>query len=213
VLSLIWQNCYTNYRVRIEPGHVAAHQERSDKTLTKGEISLIGSVISQELIRAILERYTLPWEGIHGVSHWARVLENGRRLSEVTGARREIVELFAVFHDSQRINEGIDDGHGRRGSELARILRGVAYETGDEAFTLLGWACDLHTDGYMDGDVTLRTCWHADRLDLGRVQITPRPEKLCTEGARNPGLFQWAVKRGETFFVPDLVSKEWGLRL
>ena len=132
---------------------------------------------------------------------------------ETTGAERDIVELFAVFHDSQRINEGVDDGHDRRGSELARDLRGVVYELDDEAFGLLIKACDLHTEGYLDGDVTLRTCWDADRLDLGRVGITPRAEKLCTEGAKDPGLLTWAAKRSERFFVPDLVSKEWGLRL
>jgi uncharacterized protein len=174
---------------------------------------LKGSVVTRELIQTILERYTLPWEGTHGVPHWARVLENGRRLSETTGARRDIVELFAVFHDSQRINEGIDDGHGRRGAELARGLRGVAYDLGDEAFTLLIQACDLHTEGYLDGDVTLRTCWDADRLDLARVGITPRVEKLCTDGARNPGVLQWAIERSERFFVPELVSEEWGLQL
>jgi uncharacterized protein len=170
-------------------------------------------MISHELIQSILERYTLPLEGTHGVPHWARVLENGRRLSDTTGARREIVELFAVFHDSQRINEGIDNGHGRRGSKLARNLRGVAYELDDKAFGLLIQACDLHTEGHLDGDITLRTCWDADRLDLGRVGITPRAEKLCTEGARDPNLLRWAVVRGETRFVPDLVSKDWGLQL
>ena len=72
------------------------------------------NMISQEMIHSILGRYALPWDGIHGVSHWARVLENGRRLSEITGARTHVVELFAVFHDSQRINEGIDDGHVQR---------------------------------------------------------------------------------------------------
>lgn len=172
-----------------------------------------GSMISQDLIQSILRRYALPLEGTHGVPHWGRVLENGRRLSETTGAQREIVELFAVFHDSGRINEGFDDGHGRRGSELAKELRGVAYELDDEAFGLLIKACDLHTEGYLDGDITLRTCWDADRLDLGRVGITPRAEKLCTEEAKDPGLLGWAFKRSEQFFVPRLVSKEWGLRL
>jgi uncharacterized protein len=170
-------------------------------------------VISQELIRSILGRYTLPWGGTHGVSHWARVLETGRRISDTTGARRDIIELFAVFHDSQRINEGIDDGHGRRGSGLARNLRGIAFNLDDKAFDLLIHACDLHTEGYLDGDITLRTCWDADRLDLGRIGITPRVEKLCTEVARDPDLLRWAVERSETRFVPDLVSKEWGLRL
>jgi len=100
-------------------------------------------MISQELIRSILESYALPWGGTHGVPHWARVLENGRRLSEVTGARSHVVNLFAVFHDSQRINEGYDDGHGRRGAELARELRGMVYELGDEDFNLLIEACNL----------------------------------------------------------------------
>ena len=53
-------------------------------------------MVPKELIRSILGWYTLPWEGTHGVPHWARVLENGRRLSEATGARGE------------RINEGVD---------------------------------------------------------------------------------------------------------
>ena len=172
-----------------------------------------GSMISQELIRSILGRYTLPWEGTHGVPHWARVLENGRRLLEVTGARRDIVELFAVIHDSQRINEVTDDGHGRRGSELARDLRGEVYELDDETFALLIKACDLHTEGCQKGDVTVRTCWDADRLDLARVGIIPRPEKLCTEEAKDPSLLNWAIERSEMFFVPDLISKEWGIRL
>jgi uncharacterized protein len=157
-------------------------------------------MISHDLIQSILRQYALSFEGIHGVPHWARVLENGRRLSEMTGAQREIVELFAVFHDSRRINEGVDDGHGRRGSELAKELRGVAYELNDDAFHILIKACDLHTEGYLDGDVTLRTCWDADRLDLSRVGITPRAEKLCTEEAKDPGLLKWAVKRSEQFF-------------
>jgi len=137
-------------------------------------------MISKELIHSILTRYALPWEGIHGVPHWARVLENGRRLSEMTEAKSDVVELFAVFHDSQRVNDGIDDGHGRRGAELARKLRGVDYDLADEDFELLMKACDLHTEGDLDGDITAQICWDADRLDLGRIGITPLKEKLCT---------------------------------
>ena len=36
------------------------------------------------IIHEILEDYALPLHGDHGVSHWARVLENGLRLSEQT---------------------------------------------------------------------------------------------------------------------------------
>lgn len=170
-------------------------------------------MISQEMVCSILACYALPWEGTHGIPHWARVLENGRRLSAITGAKVQIVELFALFHDSQRINEGFDDGHGRRGAKLARELSGVEYDISNEDFKLLIEACELHTDGLLGGDVTLQTCWDADRLDLGRVGITPLAEKLCTEGAKRPDLFKWAARRGEEQFIPNLISSEWGIRL
>ena len=38
------------------------------------------------ILQAILEDYALPLGGDHGVAHWARVLENGLKLAEVTGA-------------------------------------------------------------------------------------------------------------------------------
>ena len=170
-------------------------------------------MISHGLIESILCRYALPRDGIHGLSHWARVIENGRKLSEMTGARMRVVELFAVFHDSQRINEGIDKDHGRRGAMLATEFRGKAYELGDEDFVLFIQACELHTDGLLEGDVTLQTCWDADRLDLGRVGITPRAEKLCTDRAKEAGFFKWAVKRGEGLLVPAPVLSEWGVQL
>lgn len=54
---------------------------------------------------AVLDEYTLPTGGYHGVAHWARVLQNGLRVADVTGADREVVSLFALFHDSRRVNE------------------------------------------------------------------------------------------------------------
>ncbi len=170
-------------------------------------------MISQELIHSILGRHALPWEGTHGVPHWAMVLENGKRLSVITGGKLRVVELFAVFHDSQRINEGFGDDHGRRAAKLARDLHGIHYELDDGDVELLIQACELHTEGYLEGDITIQTCWDADRLDLGRVGSTPREEKLCTDGARDPGLLGWAIKRGEGLFLPALVSTEWGIRL
>lgn len=64
------------------------------------------------VLLAILEDYALPLRGDHGVAHWARVLENGLRLSEKTGANAEVVSLFAILHDSRRINEVTDPEHG-----------------------------------------------------------------------------------------------------
>jgi hypothetical protein len=47
-------------------------------------------------------------------------------------------------------------------------------------------ACDLHSEGHIDAPRAVQVCWDADRLDLGRVGITPLPGLLCTEAARDP---------------------------
>ncbi|MCL7983172.1 MAG: HD domain-containing protein, partial [marine benthic group bacterium] len=161
------------------------------------------------VVRAILARYPLRWDGTHGLPHWARVLETGQRLAGETGADREIVALFAVFHDSCRENEGWDDGHGRRGAELAASLRGRLFDLEPARFDMLYHACEYHTDGGTEGDVTILTCWDADRLDLGRVLITPSPEFLCTPAARRRETIDWAEARSRSGFVPEIVIREW----
>ena len=75
------------------------------------------------ILHAVLEDYALPWGGYHGVAHWARVYENGLRLAEETGAIVEVVQLFAVLHDSRRVNEHTDPDHGPRAAEFAMSLR------------------------------------------------------------------------------------------
>ena len=164
---------------------------------------------SAAIVHTILEDYALPVRGDHGVVHWVRVLENGRRLAAMTGARIEIVTLFALFHDARRINEFTDPGHGLRGAQLARSWRGNLIHLGEADFELLFEACRLHTDGLTTGDITLQTCWDADRLDLGRVGITPDPELLCTDAARE--LLDWADARATLGHEPEFVAAEWQL--
>jgi uncharacterized protein len=163
---------------------------------------------TSELIKAIRRQYQLPWRGIHGVVHWARVLENGVCLAASTGARLQVVRLFAVFHDSRRTNEGHDPGHGRCGAAFAAELRGKLFQMSDEDFELLRIACTFHTSGKTKGDVTVQTCWDADRLDLGRVGIRPHPKYLCTGAAKEPAMISWAYERSITRHVPGLVT-EW----
>lgn len=155
------------------------------------------------IVSEILRGYTLAISGVHGIVHWARVLENGLRVAASTGANREVVTLFALFHDSRRVNEGHDQDHGLRGAELAKSLRGKLFELPDREFDLLYEACRLHTDGHTMGDVTLQACWDADRLDLGRVGISPRPNRLCTDAGRE--LTRWADKRAVTGYEPEIV--------
>ncbi|HEY90090.1 MAG TPA: hypothetical protein G4N98_10250 [Thermoflexia bacterium] len=170
-------------------------------------------MITTTLLDAILSQYELPWQGIHGISHWARVLENGRRLARLTGAKLEVVELFAIFHDARRLNERRDDEHGRRGAELAARLRGAYFTLSDADFKLLETACIYHTAGLTEAEITIQTCWDADRLDLLRSGIRPAPRYLCTPAAKDPAMLSWANKRSGEYHVPALVQTEWGLEL
>ena len=128
-------------------------------------------MVNKELIRKIRGQFALDWRGIHGSPHWSRVLENGRRLSETTGARLEVVELFAFLHDSRRLNDGFDPGHGARAARFAESLQGTLFELAPDHLDLLTVACRGHSDGMMEGDPTVLTCWDADRLD-----------PICTSG-------------------------------
>ena len=161
------------------------------------------------IMKAILRSYALPVRGDHGVVHWARVFENGLRVAETNGADREVVALFALFHDSRRVNEYCDDGHGLRGGEFARSLRGSLVHLDDARFELLFEACRLHTDGHTTGDPTLLACWDADRLDLGRVGITPDPHRLCTDAARE--LLEWADRGPSSVTSRRALLASWGL--
>jgi len=166
-------------------------------------------LVTRKLLTEIANRYHGNLHGVHGLSHWARVLENGLRLSRDQAVDLRVVELFAVFHDACRINDGIDHGHGARGAELAQELRGRLFDLDDEAMDLLVDACDRHTDGKTDGPLTIRVCWDADRLDLLRCMIQPRPEKLATDMAREPGVLDWANERARAQASTELLVTRW----
>jgi len=168
-------------------------------------------LIPPALVAVVLSQYRLPRFGTHGVGHWARVLENGRRVAAASGARLQVVELFALFHDSMRRNEAHDPDHGRRGAELAWELRGHFPDLGDDGFDLLLEACSHHTDGGLTADATVGACWDADRLDLMRAGIRTNPRRLCTTAARAPALLSWAGRRARRRVLPALLQEEWGI--
>ncbi len=170
-------------------------------------------VILKPIVQAVLKDYALPLGGDHGVAHWARVLENALRLAETTGANAEVASLFAVLHDSRRINEVTDPEHGRRAAIFATELRGNLFELGDHEFGLLCRACEGHTCERTHPDVTIQTCWDSDRLDLGRVGITPHPSRLCTDIAKLPETIKWADGRATFRIVPAFALDDWGIDL
>jgi len=129
------------------------------------------------------------------------------RLAAVTGAKPEVVGYFALFHDSRRFNEGRDHNHGRRGAELAAQWRGELFDLDDESFDWLHTAYVHHADGLMAGDVSLQTCWDADRLDLERVGIRPQANRLCTDAARD--CIECASYRARRFHFDDGMRWVW----
>lgn len=151
--------------------------------------------ISTDLVDFLRRQYRLNWRGIHGAGHWIRVRAIGLRLAPVTGADATVVELFAVLHDVCREDDGFDMEHGARSAELVLEvcddLLGIAREQAE----LLAYACRYHTHGSTEADVTVQTCWDADRLDLGRVGIRPDPRYLCTTAARRTEMIEWAHAR------------------
>ncbi len=162
------------------------------------------------LLGLVLGQYRLSPAGTHGVSHWARVLENARRLAPFTGADLQVLELFALFHDACRLNEGIDPQHGPR---AARLLSGIRSEVplDDGRFALLVQACACHTRGPRPGaPVTVLTCLDADRLDIPRVGMAVRTGLLFSDAARDPDTISWATRRARRREVPELCLAEWG---
>jgi len=119
---------------------------------------------------------------LHGLSHWKQVEYNGLLLARETGADIAVVRLFALFHDSKRVNDGHDVVHGARGAEFAKTcFEEHRFEITQEQFDKLYHACKFHTTERRSGDATIDTCYDADRLDLGRVWITLDPLKMATD--------------------------------
>jgi uncharacterized protein len=147
------------------------------------------------VVKSAKERFRLDLRGIHGVAHWQRVRENGLRIAKHTRANKVVVELFAFLHDCCREDDRADPDHGERAAEFAASLRGTVVHLDDEDFSLLYEAIENHQAGWTKGDITVITCWDADRLDLGRIGIRPSPHYLGTEFARRPETIRWAYKR------------------
>jgi uncharacterized protein len=147
----------------------------------------------------VVGQLALGPDTIHGPDHWRRVERNGLYLAAHSGARVDVVRLFAVLHDARRLDEGADPEHGRRAAAYARELRGWLFELDDAGFELLFQACHGHVDVKQTDEQTIGTCLDADRLDLRRVYIPPDPRFLSTDAAR-------AIARSRQFHLIDSVE-------
>jgi uncharacterized protein len=167
------------------------------------------------LLRFLRREFRLDWYGVHGAAHWARVRMNGLAMAEVNGARRDVVELFAWLHDCRRRHEGRDREHGARAADLIAGLNGELFQLDPTGLEKLVYACRHHSDGLTEADLTIQTCWDADRLDLARVGVWPDPVRLCTDVARDPDLMEQAIWRSigeDDSETPAVAISSWSWR-
>lgn len=125
-----------------------------------------------------------PASNEHGLPHWSRVWANGQEIARLIGSTSinwDVIAWFAFLHDSCRLNDHGDPGHGPRASQLASRLReqGILV-LADQDFKHLCLAMEDHSKGLMEGPPVVRICWDADRLDLLRVGVIPDPKRMCT---------------------------------
>ena len=118
---------------------------------------------------------------VHGPPHWNRVEKNGLELAAETSADETVVRLFAILHDTCRLNDDKDPGHGPRAADMLGTLIGILLTLDPHRLILLEQAIRHHTDGLTSDDPTIGTCWDADRLDLGRVGKNPEARYMSTE--------------------------------
>ena len=136
------------------------------------------------ILPAIRKQFRLNWWGHHGVRHWARVRRNGRIIAQhIEGVDTQVTDLFAVLHDAGRVDEYDDPGHGWR---VMAYLRKLHSETrlglNPEQFHTLLIAIERHSDpSATPYNATMAACWNADRLDIGRVGLTPSKRFMCNE--------------------------------
>lgn len=117
---------------------------------------------------------------IHGVGHWDRVAQFGKMLYQ-EGADMDVIMCFAYLHDSERINNSVDDEHGFRASLFIDTIRDTYLKAlSDEQIATLKMACEMHTVVPRTGDITVNICFDSDRMDLLRVGIMPLPERMAT---------------------------------
>jgi uncharacterized protein len=160
------------------------------------------------LVRTVESRSTHLTSRIHGVDHWRAVGATAASLADVFDMSaqdddaslpdRELLLLFALLHDSKRVDDGHDLEHGPRAAVLFDDLRDEGLlRLDDPRAAVVREAIRDHTNGGVSDDPTIGVCWDADRLLIHRVGFTPKARFCSTAEAR---------RRAEAGELPDLVG-------
>ncbi len=136
----------------------------------------------------------IDFNSIHGISHWQNVYRLGKKLAAINGADEKIIYYFAHWHDFFRQRDYEDAKHGHRAAAYLDDYRcDLSYDLNKKQVEKLKFAIIHHADkkekiikldNELKNDITVQTCWDADRLDLGRLSIIPESSQLFTETAK-----------------------------
>lgn len=177
-------------------------------------------MFSNRFITRVSAGATTDLRGIHGIDHWCRVWRNAERLAEEHDDREvsmDFLALFALFHDTQRLNDEDDPKHGNRAAEYLECCYQAALkgdpglsELADYPYHLIRavkHACEIHTecqpgdeDDFGIGDDTsgsdlyklcTKLCMDADRLDIWRVNGPVNADALFTDEAQRVAALEY----------------------
>ena len=102
---------------------------------------------------------------------------------------KRVVALFAYLHDCERKDDCEDEQHGiRSAKKLFNISETLLKDLSDDEFELLYKAIYYHNSGMTTTNPTIGACFDADRLDLGRCEITLDPDYMSTDKGKEMAL-------------------------
>lgn len=138
----------------------------------------------KKIINQIQQDATVVCQTVHGKEHWKMVAEYGRFLAKHEKVDEHILILFAYFHDCMRHSDGTDPEHGPRAADYVMSFTPEQLGVSGKDQERLALACRHHTYECATNDLTIKACWDADRLDIGRVGVMIDPKKLFTRTAK-----------------------------
>ncbi len=151
------------------------------------------------LVEYAMNNFRLDLYGEHGIGHWARVKHNADLLCNANPALdRKVMHIFAIMHDSERVNEFEDYGHGSRAAKQLINLNGHLFDLTQAQLMQCVIACDRHTGAPANDPIaspTILACWDADRLDIGRVGLRPHERYLSHPHSKHPNIIDQAYRR------------------
>jgi len=142
----------------------------------------------------------LDIHGIHGIDHWESVAKNAISIAQTNGADQLVVELFGFIHDSCRISDDYDPDHGLRAANWMSEWIKDYIDLNKIQFNLLYEAIKNHNKGETTLDPTIGSCWDADRLELGRLDIYPDVNKMSTQLCQDESFIEWKMREMDYFY-------------